>query len=221
LFLWPLHKAICMTSFLLGVLLQVSPDIPLQSILKSSSQQADEINTVTNYFFWTAGFMLLVVAALTAYILYKFRQSSDGNNAQKEVNRKWEIPMIGVPLALVGIFLYLTVNALHEVHPDTAGKTPDVVITGHQWWWEAAYSAAQVTTANEIYLPAGKKILLKLLAADVIHDWWVPQFGSKMDMIHGRYLRWVNSWRRKRRILKSRKSIKKPSYMGIAITALS
>jgi cytochrome c oxidase subunit 2 len=59
------------------------------------------------------------------------------------------------------------------------------VITGHQWWWEAVYPGSKVTTANEIHLPTGRKLLLQLNSADVIHDWWVPSFGAKMDMIPG------------------------------------
>ena len=172
-----------MNFFRFGAVLQVSPQIPLQSILKSSTDQAEEINSVTNLFFLTAGGVLLLVAALTAYILYRFRQKAGGNIHRGEVNRKWEIAMIGGPLALVGVFLYLTVHTLRRVHTSAEGRAPEVVITGHQWWWEASYPAAQVTTANEIHLPVGRRLLLKLLAADVIHDWWVPQFGSKMDLI--------------------------------------
>jgi cytochrome c oxidase subunit 2 len=164
-------------------LLQASPEIPLQSVLTSSSQQADHINRLTNYFFIAAGFILLVVAALTAYVLYRFREQRPGNNEIKTVSKKWEIAMIGVPTVLVGVFLYLSISTMRRVKPDADGITPDVVITGHQWWWEARYPGGNVITANEIHLPVGKKVLLKLLAADVIHDWWVPQFGNKMDMI--------------------------------------
>jgi cytochrome c oxidase subunit 2 len=164
-------------------LLQASPSIPLQSVLKSSSLQAEDINRVTNLFFLAAGFILLVVAALTAYVLYKFREGKQGSTTEKNVNKKWEIAMIGVPTLLVGVFLYFNISTIQRVEPNPQGHAPDVVITGHQWWWEATYPSGNVTTANEIHLPVGKPLLLKLLAADVIHDWWIPQFGNKMDMI--------------------------------------
>jgi cytochrome c oxidase subunit 2 len=174
-----------------GNLLKVSPDIPLQSVLRSSSHQAEEINQITNYFFIAAGIILVIVAGSTAYVLYHFKANKN-KTSSKTLNRNWEIAMIGIPTLLVIIFLYLNIKTINSVEPDTKGQTPDAVITGHQWWWEASYPSANVITANEIHLPAGKRVLLKLLSADVIHDWWVPEFGNKMDMVPGQenYL-WV------------------------------
>lgn len=166
-----------------GSLLRVSPDIPLQSVLRSSSGQAEEINRITYYFFFAAGFILLAVVLFTAYVLLRFRERKAKGQASGTLSSKWEIAMIGIPSLLVVVFFYLNIRTIQNVEPDRAGKAPDVVITAHQWWWEASYPSAHVTTANEIHLPAGQTILLKLLAADVIHDWWVPQFGNKMDMI--------------------------------------
>lgn len=165
-----------------GGILKISPDIPLQSVLRSSSHQAEEINRITNYFFIAAGFILLVVTALTVYVLYKFNAKRP-QTASKPMSKKWEIAMIGVPSLLVAVFLFLNIKTINSVEPDHNGQIPEAIITAHQWWWEASYPSSNVIAANEIHLPAGKKILLKLLAADVIHDWWVPQFGNKMDMV--------------------------------------
>ncbi len=165
-----------------GNLLKVSPEIPLQSVLHSSSHQAEEINHVTNYFFITAAGILLIVILLTAYVLYKFRENKT-QSSSRPLSKKWEIAMIGIPSLLIAIFFYLNIKTINSVQPDHSKQTPEAIITAHQWWWEANYPSSNVVTANEIHLPAGKTILLKLLAADVIHDWWVPQFGNKMDMV--------------------------------------
>jgi cytochrome c oxidase subunit 2 len=70
---------------------------------------------------------------------------------------------------------------------------PEVIITGHQWWWEVYYPATGVRSANEIHLPVNKDLLIELHSADVIHDWWVPEFGNKMDVIPGKNNHlWVN-----------------------------
>ncbi|MGZ3851754.1 MAG: cytochrome c oxidase subunit II [Flavisolibacter sp.] len=168
--------------FYWGNLIKISPDIPLQSVLRSSSQQAEEINRVANYFYLAAGFILVVVAASTAYVIYRFRENKT-EAPTKSLGRKWETFMIGIPSLLVVVFLYLNIRTINSVEPDWRGHDPDAVITAHQWWWQAYYPGSKVVTANEIHLPAGRKILLRLLAADVIHDWWIPQFGNKMDMI--------------------------------------
>lgn len=178
--------------FVWGNFLKVSPDIPFQSVLHSSSQQAEEINRVTNYFFIASAFILLVVIGLTAYVLYKFSDKKNQPSA-KPLSRKWEVAMIGLPGLLVAVFLYLNIKTINLVEPPHKNEIPEVIVTAHQWWWEASYPSSNVVTANEIHLPAGKKILLKLLSADVIHDWWIPQFGNKMDMVptQENYL-WLN-----------------------------
>ncbi len=157
--------------------------IPLQTVLQSSTQEAEAVNRVTNYFFIAAAAMLLVVVALTTFIIIRFRKGKEADTEKKKVNPKWEFAMIGVPTALVGIFLYLSITTMSQVQASPEGHQPDVTITGHQWWWQATYADTSIVAANEIHLPAGKKILLQLHTADVIHDWWVPQLGIKKDMI--------------------------------------
>lgn len=165
----------------------------LDFVLRSSSVQAGEINRLHMYFYGAASLILSVVIVATIYILKKFRQKENEAAQLKILSAKWEIPMIGIPLALVIFFFFMMLHTMHRVLPPVEAKQPDVVITGHQFWWEARYPAQHVTAANEIHLPVGRNILLKLNTADVIHDWWVPQFGNKMDLISGQdnYL-WIN-----------------------------
>lgn len=164
-------------------LLQISPDIPLQSALHSSTHEAEEINRLTNYFFIAAAFIMLSVIALTVLTLVKFTGSK--NAGEVTVSTKWEIPMIVIPVCMVAFFFYLGVKTTASVQPQHPEKKADLVVTAHQWWWEAQYPGNDVTAVNEIHLPAGKRLLVKLLSADVIHDWWIPQFGSKKDMVPG------------------------------------
>ena len=59
---------------------------------------------------------------------------------------------------------------------------------GHQWWWEFRYPEYGVVTANELHLPVGRPIDVRLRSADVIHSFWVPRFGGKrynMPIRHG------------------------------------
>ena len=165
----------------------------LDYVFDSSSTQAEDINSLHTYFLVAAAFILFVVVACTVLILLKFRHKQGVEYKPKMLSQKWEILTIGVPMALVIVFFVLTLKTMHRVQPALNGRKPDVVITGHQFWWEANYPGRNVTTANEIHLPAGKTILLKLLSADVIHDWWVPEFGNKMDLVSGKenYL-WLN-----------------------------
>lgn len=64
-----------------------------------------------------------------------------------------------------------------------------IEVVGEQWWWRVTYSGPDgtpIASANEIRIPAGMPVAFKLKAADVIHSFWVPSLGGKVDMIPGR-----------------------------------
>lgn len=58
-----------------------------------------------------------------------------------------------------------------------------IEVVGHQWWWEVRYPEQGVTTANEIHIPVGRPIAFQLTSADVIHSFWVPPLGGKLDAL--------------------------------------
>src|SRR6201999_1787735 len=94
-------------------------------------------------------------------------------NERLEVS--WTVASI---LILVGLFV-LTVHAM-QVSDPAADRDPDLVVIGHQWWWEVPYPNGAVP-ANEIHIPTGSNLLIRVESTDVIHDLWVPQLGRKMD----------------------------------------
>jgi cytochrome c oxidase subunit 2 len=61
-------------------------------------------------------------------------------------------------------------------------------VTGEQWWWRVSYelSGNAIASANEIRIPVGVDVQFTLDSADVIHSFWIPSLGGKVDMIPGR-----------------------------------
>lgn len=76
-----------------------------------------------------------------------------------------------------------------------AGDGLRIAVSGEQWWWRVAYypegSNEPIPSANEIRLPVGERVELILDSPDVIHSFWIPPLGGKMDMIPGRTTRLV------------------------------
>jgi cytochrome c oxidase subunit 2 len=100
-----------------------------------------------------------------------------------------------VPLLVTLVWTMLTITAI-------AGppQRPDLVldVTGHQWWWEVKYDAddpaESFTTANEIHIPVGARVLVRLHGGDVIHSFWVPKLSGKTDAIPGQVnLSWIQA----------------------------
>ncbi|MGC1374567.1 MAG: cytochrome c oxidase subunit II [Candidatus Sulfotelmatobacter sp.] len=135
--------------------------------------------------------ILLLVTVLVVVASIRFRhRAGAGEPHQNFGNPKLEIAWTVLPfLLLVGIFV-MTVMAMNVSDPDTTSANgsdppPDIVAIAHQFWWEIRYPKAGFTTANEFHVPVGQPMLMRLESADVIHDFWVPALGRKMDMIPG------------------------------------
>jgi cytochrome c oxidase subunit 2 len=157
-----------------------------QSIFSAASPQAEKIKSLDYGFIIAASCILLFIIGLTLFITIRYRDGKDDFEPKQTTgNRKLEILMVGIPLILVISFFFWSTKTMSAISPERGNHKPDVIITGHQWWWQATYPGTAINTANEIHLPVGKKILMQLEAADVIHDWWIPSLGGKMDMIPG------------------------------------
>ena len=91
-----------------------------------------------------------------------------------------------MPVVVLTAVLAATVYAM-RAWPHSSDPQDAVVIevVGHQWWYEVRYPDQDVTSRNEMHIPVGEKIVLRLSSADVIHSFWVPELGGKMDMLPG------------------------------------
>ena len=93
-------------------------------------------------------------------------------------------------VVLTALFL-LNLQVLGVLYP--RGDEPaalTIEVTGRQWWWDVRYLDSapgnSVRTANELHLPVGQRVRLRLRSQDVIHSFWVPGLQGKIDMIPGR-----------------------------------
>lgn len=131
--------------------------------------------------------MLLLVIGLVIFICLKYRAKGDlSEGAATNGNKLLEALMIGIPSLLLVWFFFQSIATARAVAPASDNtRKPDIVITGHQWWWEVTYPGQHVITANEVHLPVGKHILMEMQSGDVIHDWWVPELGNKTDLVPG------------------------------------
>jgi cytochrome c oxidase subunit 2 len=91
-----------------------------------------------------------------------------------------------VPLLVTLVWTMVTLAAVAGP-PSNPALVLDV--TARQWWWDVQYNGAlpsdQFNTANEIHIPVGRPVLVRLHAGDVIHSFWVPKLSGKTDVIPG------------------------------------
>jgi cytochrome c oxidase subunit 2 len=136
-----------------------------------------------------AAVVFLVVAVGVILSLVRFRSRGVTTAEPKQVfgSRKLEILWTVVPLAIMAGLFIVTVRAMVAIDaPQDSDRPPDLVITGHQWWWEARYPNG-VVVPWDIHIPASRRLRARIESADVIHDFWVPDLARKMDAVPGRW----------------------------------
>jgi cytochrome c oxidase subunit 2 len=163
------------------------------SVFNPESPEASSLLWLWDACMYICGFILAVVTLSIVYIMIRYRGRGNAEPDQTTGNTKLEIIWTAVPICLVALLFGLSVVTARAVdHP--VHRSPDIIVTGHQWWWEVTYPAAHAITANEIHLPVGEDMLLGIETADVIHDFWAPRLGRKIDAIPGRRnLIWIRA----------------------------
>jgi cytochrome c oxidase subunit II len=144
------------------------------------------------YFFLIglAVFFSLLIAGLIVYYSIKFhRRSPKAVGAQAHGNLVLELTWTVIPLAItMGIFVWGA--GIYFAMSRPPDDTLDIYVVGKQWMWKFQHLDGQ-REINELHVPADRDIRLIATSEDVIHDWFVPAFRIKADVIPGRY---VNIW---------------------------
>ncbi len=140
---------------------------------------------------WATIVIGTVVLTLIAWILLRFR-AKPGAPMPKQVrgHSLLEIAWTIAPALVLLIIAVPTIQVVFRTQAPASAQALEVDVIAKQWWWEFRYPQLGVVTANEIHLPVGRPIALKLVGWDVIHSFWVPQVTAKRDVIPGR-LNWI------------------------------
>lgn len=160
----------------------------ISSPFDPNSPLAASITTLLIVTLIIGGIVFLIVLGPTLYSYIRFRASygDDTEPYQNLGNTRMEITWTVTPAVLLAVLFGLTLMTMRRSDPPIPkDPQPDLIVTGHQWWWEVQYPDSGIVTANEIHIPTGKQLLVQVNSADVIHDFWVPQLGRKVDATPG------------------------------------
>ena len=138
---------------------------------------------------------LLVIGFLLAAI---FRRGKDGKHVvdSREHHRSNPLlkpALIGWAALVVTGLTFLTFASFIFDRTHAKAQSRELLainVIGHQFWWDVEYVAAdsskRIRTANELHLPVGVPVRLRLRSSDVIHSLWIPNLAGKQDLIPGR-----------------------------------
>ena len=147
----------------------------------------DELQWLTIYLGLAVG---VAVFAILGYIMLRFRYSpGDPVPTQVHGNTTLELTWTLIPAVLIAIIAVPTVRTIFATQAEAPANALTIDVVGYQWWWEFRYPNAggdTVVTANEVHVPVGRPVHLRITSRDVLHSFWVPQMGGKRDLIPNR-----------------------------------
>ena len=179
---------------------------------KSVTDIGDQINDFHNLLVIISVAISVFVAILLGVVLFKFSEKRNPTPSKTSHNTLIEILWTVVPIF---ILLIVAIPSFQLLYKQYEFPKPDLTIkaTGHQWSWSYEYPdqgnfsfdanmlddadrAARIKTGmaaprllatdNDVIVPVGKVVHVLITADDVIHNWTIPAFGSKVDAVPGR-----------------------------------
>lgn len=159
----------------------------LGGLFNPSSPEMEALAGLTYYTIAISAAILGIIVFAMIYIIVRYRKSPGDTEEpyQNFGNLNLEIVWTLIPCAIVAVLFLLTCNTMKAIDPPVDGREPDLIIIGHQWWWEIRYANSGIITANELHIPVGEYLLARIESIDVIHDFWVPELGRKIDAVPG------------------------------------
>jgi cytochrome c oxidase subunit 2 len=173
---------------------QASP-LSSTNIFAPASTPAKTIFDLSIFVLAVTAIIFVVVGTLLVYSIVKFRsRAADPSSEPAQVygSTQIELAWTVIPVLIVAVLFVATARVIHAIQD--APKPPaalEVIVIGHQFWWEFRYPQLGIVTANELHIPASDPAhptptFLKLLSADTDHSFWVPELGGKTDLIPNR-----------------------------------
>jgi cytochrome c oxidase subunit 2 len=150
------------------------------SALDPQSPQARHIGGLWWLMFTMAAVVYVVVAGLVLVAVVRRHR----RNTSERLSRRFIVyGGVVVPTVILAVVAVYTVRTTNALVPSPASVQIDVA--GEQWWWRVAYPQLGVTTANEIHVPVGRTVEVRLTSENVVHSFWVPQLAGKTDLVPG------------------------------------
>ena len=201
-------------------------DWSLLNMPKGVSELSQEIYGLHMLILWVCVVIAVFTFGAMIYAMVKFRKSKGAvADTTLLHSTRLEIAWTIVPVFILIGMAIPSVETLIKIE-DTTGSELTIKATGYQWFWQYEYLDTDVSfysrlaqSSNEtrqlgsgkdprsvenylldvdhpLVIPTGTKVRLLLTANDVIHSWWVPDFGMKRDAIPGFVTKYGSPWMR-------------------------
>src|SRR4029450_3154235 len=158
---------------------------------QSVTEQGQAIYNLYNLFMYIAAVVFVVVSGLVIWSVVRYRRRDDELPSQTHGNNKLELTWTVIPTVIVLFLFVVTIQAQDKVLDSSGDADVNVTVTAFQWSYRFTYegTGAEVLgtpeTIPEMVVPVGQRVRVKLVSADVVHTFYVPQTLFKRQAIPG------------------------------------
>lgn len=140
---------------------------------------------------WWGMLAFSVVVMLGVYFLWWRAMHRSGEHHSDAVaqglQNRWVIAGgVALPTVAISVLLVFGIPVGHRMLPIAADGAMSIEIEARQWYWQVHYPDLDVTLIDEIHIPVDTPVNFQIRSEDVIHSFWVPRLGGKVDAIPGR-----------------------------------
>ena len=152
----------------------------------NASEERDGIDLV---FWFTTAICIAIFALVAAVIIYSvihFRAGPDDDSDGPPIHGHTGIEIVWTTFPAILVTAIAVISGIVLVENDHAAANHLTVnVTARQFAWTFSYPDQKDLTSAQLRLPVGRSVELHLQALDVIHSFWVPEFGQKQDAVPG------------------------------------
>ena len=165
------------------VIAACGPQYP-NSVFTRNTEFNREVGYLFDILIYLGTFVFIFVEGILLWTIFRYRRRSESDRPKHvHGNTTLEILWTVIPAVILAFIAVPTVRTIFNTQAKATADALQVEVIGHQWWWEFKYPQYGFTTANELYLPIGRKVNFSMTSRDVIHSFSIPQLGGKRDLM--------------------------------------
>ncbi len=150
-----------------------------------ASTMAEKVDGLLIFLGVVSGFFIILIFAFIAIFAIRYRRSKRQVTEQIAGSNPLEITWTLIPFAIVMVmFVWGAWIYIAEAQPPKGAM--EIFVVGKQWMWKIQHAEGQ-REINQLHVPVGRDVRLTLISQDVVHDFFVPEFRIKTDVLPGRY----------------------------------
>jgi cytochrome c oxidase subunit II len=154
------------------------------------SPNTHHTNTAYYVILGFTGAIFVIVESALALFIWKYRSRGRARTVegfQLHGATRLEIVWTVIPVVILAVIATVIFIELPNITgaPASAANPLEITVEGHQFYWQFDYPNG-ARTINDLHVPVDQNVELKVVSADVVHSWWIPQLQGKIQAIPGR-----------------------------------